>query len=143
MAELHGFDEMLTALKAKRGKVEAATPDALLLAAHRVESEVKKLLGMTSHPRGTPTPSGPGSPPSLISGNLRRSVRVSDVNGGGSHWTVKVNSNTAYSQIQEYGGTAGRGSHLPARPYMAPGLDLAARDIPRDFRDAWAAALDS
>ena len=143
MAELHGLAEMLSALKAKQAKVEIATPQALDKAAHRVESEVKKLLALSSHPPGTPTPSAPGSPPSLVTGNLRRSVQVSDVDGGGSRWRATVSSRLVYSRIQEFGGTAGRGSHLPARPYMAPGLALASGAIGDDFRRAWAEALQS
>jgi phage gpG-like protein len=140
MAELRGFEEMLAALKAKGAKVQVGTPQALLKAGHRVEAEVKKLLSLSSHPPGTPTPSAPGSPPSLVTGNLRRSVRVGDLDGGGTRWRVSVSSNTVYSRIQEFGGRANHSS-LPPRPYMAPGLALASAAVRDDLRQAWADAL--
>lgn len=141
MAELRGFEEMLAALKAKGAKVEVVTPQALERAGHRVEDEVKKLLALTSHPPRTPTPSAPDSPPSLIWGTLRRSVQVSDADGGGTRWRVTVFSDTVYSRIQEFGGEAGHGAKLPARPYMAPGLALASAAIRDDLQQAWADAL--
>jgi hypothetical protein len=140
MADLDGFEEMLAALKAKQAKVQAVTPAALTRAAHRVEFEVKKLLGTSSHRRGTPTPSPPGSPPSLITGNLRRPGQVGDVDGGGSRWSVTVSSRLVYSRIQEFGGRAGH-SNLPPRPYMGPGVAIATAGIGVDFRRAWAEAL--
>jgi phage gpG-like protein len=140
MADLDGFEEMMAALKAKQEAVQAATPRALSQAAHRVEQSVKRLLGASSHPPGTPTPSPPGAPPSLVTGNLRRSITVGDVEGRGTHWSVTVSSNLVYSRIQQFGGTAGRGAHLPARPYMTV-IGPASGGIQRDFRAEWGIAL--
>jgi hypothetical protein len=76
VAELDGFEAMMAALRAIPERVAAATPTALAQAGHVVEGMVKLELSRTSHPPGTPTPSPPGSPPSLITGALRRSIMV-------------------------------------------------------------------
>jgi phage gpG-like protein len=77
---------------------------------------VQAELGTTSHDPGTLTPSKPGEPPSLITGQLRRSVIMRSK--GRAH--VQVGATAVYARIQELGGNAGRGgtSHLPARPYL-------------------------
>jgi phage gpG-like protein len=98
------------------------------------EREIKKQLGRTSHAPGTPTQSPPGSPPGLITGQLRRSVRQTKTySSGAGRWTVHIAPTMIYARIQELGGWAGRGhkSHLPARPYVRPGMlaaELKARD---------------
>ena len=77
---------------------------------------VQAELGTSSHALGTPTPSQPGEPPSLITGQLRRSVIMRPK--GRAH--VQVGATTVYARIQELGGAAGRNhaSQLPARPYL-------------------------
>lgn len=142
MAELDGFDAMLGALQAISARVQAATPDGLARAGHHLEALVKMELSRTSHPPGTPTPSPPGSPPSLISGALRRSIQVEGPQPTGpGRWTVHVGTGLVYSRIQELGGTAGRGAYLPPRPYMAPGLAAAIPGMQRFMEEAWSDAL--
>lgn len=137
MAELDGLDAMLSALDGLGERVEAATPGGLTKAAHHVEAMVKLELSRTSHPRGTPTPSPPGSPPSLISGALRRSIQVEGPRPtGGGRWTAQIGPTIIYGRIQELGG-----GHLPARPYMRPGLIQALPGIQSFMQDAWADAL--
>lgn len=106
------------------------------------EREIKKLLGVSSHPLGTPTPSPRGTPPSLVTGQLRRSVRQTKLyQSGAGRWTVHIAPTTVYARIQELGGWTGRGhaSHLPARPYVKIGqlrAALKARDAAiRVFRN--------
>jgi len=138
MAELDGFEAMLTALRAVGERVVAATPDGLGNAAAHLEAEVKALLSSTSHPAGTPTPSPPGSPPSLVSGNLRRSIQVEGPSQtGAGRWSVSVGSGLVYAGVQEHGG----GNNLPARPYMAPGLATAIPGMQAYMEAAWASAL--
>jgi phage gpG-like protein len=138
MAELDGFEAMKTALEAIAVRVLGATPQALTRAAHHLEAQVKVELSRTSHPRGTPTPSPPGSPPSLISGTLRRSVQVEGPDQtGAASWSAKVGADTVYAAVQEHGG----GNNLPARPYMAPGLATALPAMSAYFEQAWADAL--
>jgi phage gpG-like protein len=87
------------------------------------ERMIKLELSQSSHAKGTPTPSSPGQPPSLISGQLRRSVKTTRVYPSGvATWTSHVAPTTVYARIQELGGDAGRDhrSHLPPRPYVRP-----------------------
>jgi phage gpG-like protein len=142
MAELDGFEAMMAALRGIGANVVAATPHGLSNAAHHLEAQIKMELSRTSHPPGTPTPSPPGSPPSLVTGTLRRSIQVEGPEQTGpASWSVKVGTGLVYSRIQEYGGTAGRGAQLPARPYMAPGFATALPGMQAFIERAWADAL--
>lgn len=144
MAELDGFDAMLSALQGIGARVVAATPEGLNRAAHHLEAQIKVELSRTSHPPGTPTPSPPGSPPSLITGALRRSIQVEGAQPTGpGRWTAAVGTGLVYSRIQELGGVTGRGhrTRLPARPYMAPGLATALPGMGAFIEQAWADAL--
>jgi phage gpG-like protein len=141
VADLDGMDAMLNALEGISAKVYGGTPDALAQAGHLVEGLVKQELSRSSHPRGTPTPSAPGSPPSLISGALRRSIQVEGPQQlGGASWTVSVGTNIVYGPIQERGGMAGH-ARLPARPYMYPGLMAALPGFESLMVRTWADAL--
>ena len=141
--ELDGMRAMLTALESMGLRVEVGTPGALGQAGHHVEGLVKMELSRSSHPPGTPTPSAPGSPPSLISGALRRSIQVEgpQQTGRGS-WSVRIAPRIVYGPIQERGGQAGNGARLPARPYMYPGLIAALPGIEALMARAWADALN-
>lgn len=88
------------------------------------ERGIKAELSRSSHSRGTKTPSPPGSPPSLISGALRRSVITNPPTGGGGVWTAYGGPTIVYARIQEMGGRAGRGHRtvLPPRPYVRPAI---------------------
>ena len=89
------------------------------------ESAIKRQLSLSSHPAGTRTPAAPGSPPSLISGQLRRSVRRTGLASKSlGRWESRVAPTTVYARIQELGGHAGRhhASYLPPRPYVAPAM---------------------
>jgi hypothetical protein len=89
------------------------------------ERGIKAELSRSSHSRGTKTPSPPGSPPSLISGTLRRSVITQPPVGGGGLWSASGGPTAVQSRIQELGGRAGRGHRtvLPPRPYVRPAVD--------------------
>jgi phage gpG-like protein len=120
---------------------------AMARAYHKELSDVT--LVRSSHARGTPTPAAPGEPPALISGGLKRSLRLYPaVMVGFANATAKVRPLIIYARIQELGGTivakhaftdkhgrtqAGylrfkiggkyvfkRSVKIPARPYMAP-----------------------
>jgi len=110
------FDRMAKA-------IDRACKDGVSDAVNVLDKAVKDELTRTSHPLGTPTPAPPGSPPSLVTGNLRRSVRkikvkriAKGVYEGGTGPTA------VYARIQELSGWAGRHhrSFLPARPYARP-----------------------
>jgi len=88
------------------------------------EREIKLTLSTSSHPPRTKTPSLPGEPPSLITGQLRRSVRKTYSSGNAARWTTRVAPTAVYARIQELGGLTGRGhrTRLPGRPYVRPAL---------------------
>lgn len=121
-----GADDLAAALErmAERG-ASAARPAAEAMAAV-AERAIKQELSASSHPRGTPTPSRPGEAPSLVTGQLRRSVRRTRSEGGAGHWEAHVAPTTVYARIQELGGSAGRGhrTRLPARPYAGVGIAM-------------------
>lgn len=92
-------------------------------AARLVASETKQTLTTTTHRKGTPTPSRPGDPPSLVSGTLRRSVKIVPAQPqGGTAYLAKVGPTAVYARIQELGGDTGW-SVLPARPYLKPTVE--------------------
>lgn len=124
-------------------QARAATAAANAMATEFHTQLVDVTLRVSSHPRGTKTPSAPGAPPALVSGTLRRSARIVPAVATGSRATAEVRVGTVYARIQERGGTvtAKRTKYLrfqypngswhsvksvriPARPYMAPTRDL-------------------
>lgn len=133
-------------MKAMAEAVDAATRTATATGAHLIEAEIKKRLTTSSHPKGTPTPSMPGEPPSLVSGQLRRSIRVEGPRKlGPGMYQARIGPTAAYSRVQELGGMAGRGraSRLPPRPYVAPALKALVADgrLARAYSDAWRKAM--
>lgn len=122
----------------------AATRQATSVALHVIEREMKANLSLGSHPRGWPTNSAPGSPPDLVSGDLRRSVQVdgpSPVGASGTKFQGEVGPTIEYARIQELGGIAGHGAHLPARPYAQPAFEDVMPEIRVIYREHWDAAL--
>lgn len=104
-------------------KAPAAAEAGVMAMGLDLTAEVKvDELSRTSHAAGTPTPSAPGNPPSLISGALRGSVYPDPPMVHGYRATIKVGGRTVYARIQEFGGQAGRNhaSTLPPRPYLSP-----------------------
>jgi phage gpG-like protein len=67
--------EVVARLKAIRQAAATEAPLAACRAlAQAAETAVKVTLTSSTHRAGTPTPSSPGQPPSLVTGRLRRSV---------------------------------------------------------------------
>lgn len=142
MSALLGAAEFKSILSRSIGAQQVASRTALGKAAHLVERETKALLSETSHERGTPTPSLEGQPPSLASGNLRRSITVTGpATVGPAMWEARVGPTAVYGRIQELGGWTGHSSHLPPRPYLAPALEGSRAEIRNIFREAWRKAL--
>jgi phage gpG-like protein len=117
------------ALLARLQQIHDDADDAAKEAANAMsavgERAIKQELGVSSHPPGTRTPAAPGMPPSLVTGQLRRSVRQTRLyQTGRGQWTAHVAPTTVYGRIQELGGRAGRHhrSNLPARPYVSRGF---------------------
>jgi phage gpG-like protein len=141
-----GMAELRAALKARADAFDAATRKGTADAAHLAETAMKRKLTTYSHPKGTPTTSPPGQPPALVTGQLRRSIRVEGpTRVGPSTYQARIGPTAVYGRIQELGGMAGRGhaSYLPPRPYVSPVLaELTASGRLRDaYMAAWRAAM--
>jgi phage gpG-like protein len=129
-----GVEDLENALRRLIEQADDAAKAAAQAAAVVMDRGVKLELSRSSHAPGTKTPASPGLPPSLITGRLRQSVRMTKLWQSGVHqWTSNVGGTVVYARIQELGGNAGRGhkSHLPPRPYIRPAQlkwSLTARD---------------
>lgn len=123
--ELRGVSEFLAALDGMVAAADVAAREATGKGAHLIEAETKKNLSIGTHRRGEPTTSAPGTPPDLVTGQLRRSIRVEGpTKTGPGAWESKTGPTAVYGRIQELGGVTGRGgaTALPARPYLEPAV---------------------
>ena len=95
-----------------------------------------------THALGTPTPSDPGSPPAMVSGDLRDSVRRSPpVPVGPGRCSQVMKSQLIYGSVHEFGpvtiqaknfpqlgnptvGFFGKQVKIPRRPWMKPSMEL-------------------
>lgn len=144
MIVLEGVEALFAAADKKVAQMSAATRIATGRALHLIERNAKKELSTSSHRANEPTPSAPGEPPSLVTGNLRRSITVTGPEKIGlDRWRGSVGPTAVYGRIQELGGVTGRNQSvtLPARPYMRPGFDKSTREIGEIFRKLWAGAV--
>lgn len=146
MITLAGVAEFRKALDEIVARASAASRMAVTTGGHLIEAEAKRQLGLKSHVAGTPTPSAPGEPPALVTGTLRRSIRVTAPEAKGpTGWTISVGPSAVYGRIQELGGDTGRGgaTHLPPRPYMDPALAkvLADGTLAACYATAWRTAF--
>ena len=139
--KVDGMSAFRAALKDRRERMASATEDALSEAAGLVSALAVAKLVEKQHPRGTPTPSMPGEPPAMITGALAQSVHTSEIShDGNGRYEIQVGPTEVYSRIQELGGTAGRGAHLPARPYLKPAVEDVKPEVRRVFKDKWSDA---
>jgi len=137
-----GFEILEAKLREILDRVETVTPQAVQRAGFEVQREAQRLLALSSHPPGTPTPSSPGQPPSMISGALRRSIEVGQPEMRDGGWFIAVGPTIVYGRIQELGGQAGNGATLPPRPYMAPAWAVVVPKIRDIFENAWSNAAN-
>lgn len=137
--EFHGEEAVASALRAMVPQQQAAARRAVVKAAHYVEAKTKAKLSLTSHPKGTPTPSLPGQPPSLVTGTLKRSVKTTGARRTARGYEALVGPTAEYARVQELGGPAGRGlrTRLPARPYLRPALRESRPGIRAIFGREW------
>jgi phage gpG-like protein len=140
---LEGVDPFRAAIDAMVKAADDGGRRAANNAARAVASRTQRKLTTSSHKKGTPTPSRPGEPPSLVTGQLRRSVKiVPAVPLGTGAWQSCVGPTAAYSRIQELGGVTGRGgaTRLPARPYLGPTVRemISSGELWAAFREGWA-----
>lgn len=118
---LDGFDAGMQRLVASAGQ---SCRRGANNAAQLVASETKVKLTTSSHRKGEPTPSRPGEPPSLVSGTLRRSVKIVPAQPqGATAYKAQVGPTAAWARVQELGGDTGT-TVLPARPYFQPTVEM-------------------
>ncbi|MEV6833474.1 hypothetical protein AB0N17_02915 [Streptomyces sp. NPDC051133] len=144
--EFHGLAQLNAAIEGLATALNTATRKATATASHMLEREIKQQLATSSHQRGTPTPSSPGEPPSLVSGTLRRSITVDGPHPLGlGRFESQIGPTAVYGRIQELGGVTGRSDAtvLPARPYVQPAFEKLARSgaLAAAYQAAWRAVL--
>ena len=138
-----GVNELKAAISRMVSEVEATTQEIIRRSQVEVENAAK--AGFTAaHTAGTPTPSAAGSPPAVVTGTLRRSIRSDTptlVGLGG--FVGHVYPTSIYARIQELGGQTGRNhaTTLPARPYLAPALDKVRPALSAISRELWGKAI--
>ena len=117
-----GTKEFIAALKKTTAAMDAGTRAATSASASLIQRQIITELGRSSHPKGTPTPSSVGQPPSLVSGQLRRSIKVQGPTSLGlGMYQAQIGPTAIYGRIQELGGDTGT-THLPPRPYVSTAL---------------------
>jgi len=144
--KLLGVAEFTAAIEAMVVAADVASREAVAAGAHLIEAETKEDLSIGSHAKGEPTSSAPGAPPDLVTGALRRSVKVEGpARVGPATWRAGVGPTAVYGRIQELGGVTGRGgaTALPARPYLGPALQhlIDSGRLSAVFSKAWRAAV--
>lgn len=144
--EVVGVTQLTEALLGTAKALDMATRIATSQASRLIERETKKTLATSSHKRGTPTPSAPGEPPSLVTGTLRRSVKVKGpARMGGGRWSAQIGPTAVYGRIQELGGATGRdgATELPPRPFLRPTYEKLAASgaVTALYHSAWKAAM--
>lgn len=128
------IDGTLAALRKLGDRVvDEAQKTALMQSAAVIERSAKEQLTKSGrHAPGTPTPSAPGSPPAIITGTLRASVKTFEPKRSGfGNYSIMIGPTAVYGRIQELGGGA-----LPARPYMQPAMNDSAKDVRSVYIDA-------
>jgi hypothetical protein len=143
--KLLGVPEFMAALDGMVVAADAASREAVAKGGHLIEAEAKTKLSTYSHAKGTVTPSPAGGPPAIVSGQLRRSIKVTGPTrlGAGS-WESRTGPTAVHGRIQELGGATGRGgaTYLPPRPYLGPALQhlISSGRLAEVFTQAWRSA---
>lgn len=133
-------NQTINAMSALQQRMDRAAEIGSRNAALVIERAIKeKLSEQGRHRPGTPTPSAPGDPPSIISGALRASVRSAKPERKGfGAYEVLVGPTMVYARVQELGG--GR-NNLPARPYVAPAFDASVNQAYAAYTEAFKRAM--
>lgn len=109
-----------------------------------VQREIAGQLRLKTHPIGTDTPSEPGEPPAMVTGNMIRSITQYGPYWDGPYSATGVVGPTAVqSRIQELGGITGRDylTRLPPRPYVKPAIEIAGPKLEDSAREHFGAAI--
>lgn len=147
MSEIFGIEELTAAFEEMVKTAQEAAKTIVRRAQVELEAETKKSFrlsnppGRDSHGRFSRSVSPPGSPPAVVTGTLRRSITSSKVEVRATSATGTVYPTAVYARIQELGGIAGHGAHLPARPYLAPALEKTTPRMQEIATEEWAKGL--
>lgn len=155
--------EVAARLREIRKLAESEAPLAAVRALSQAgETAVKVTLTSSTHREGTPTPSAPGQPPSLISGNLRRSGHRTTARVTSPGWArCALGFMAVYAPVHEFGPVIirskgnyplrnrktgqvfGQQVTIPRRPYVFPAMKRYQESgmARRVAEDAWKAAL--
>lgn len=120
-----GIDRVLSDLKALQVKTDAAVN----VATRSVAAEATRVAKMEikgHHDAGTKTPSAIGTPPTNVSGNLRRSIKSDTVRVGFGTYKAIVGPTAVYGRAVELG--APNWPSGVAYPYMKPAADKLLRE---------------
>ena len=137
--QVAGFTDASRTIAALQKKITETEIATVALAARQgaavLERAAKlKLTENGKHQAGTPTPSAPGSPPAIVTGALRASIKSTEPRRiGFGTYVVQVGPTVIYGRVQELGG----GNNLPARPYMAPALEESLLEIYKTYEKVW------
>jgi hypothetical protein len=136
-AAVHGVHEVIAALE--RLAVEAAAASVRIVQRGQVVVEAEAKRQFTGeHKKGTPTTSSPGSPPDVVTGTLRRSIRSDQPSPVGAFGASgRVYPTAIYARIMELGGETWNGGFLPPRPYMQPAYLQAFDQLEAIAADEW------
>lgn len=141
---VEGSDEWRRVMANKIRAIHGAMSEAVSEGMTIVHREIAEQLRLTSHPPGTPTPSRPGDPPSLVTGNLVRSIdEYGPYYDNANRVTGLVGPTAVQARIQELGGDTGRNhaTHLPPRPYVRPAVAIARPLVAESHRRIFADAV--
>lgn len=153
-----GFREWEAAIDDVIARLRPAAERAISRSMDAIDRSAALVLSAKTHPEGTPTPSLPGEPPALVTGNLIRSY-VSE----GPEWigpdvvAGRVGPSAVYARIQDLGGDVyainypqlgnpevgffGPHVYLPPRPYIEPSVEGARDEIEAIWREEITGAL--
>jgi phage gpG-like protein len=133
--------EVSARLREMQERAPVAATRAAMAMALTFTTEVK----IVELSRTTSSPSPAGSPPALVSGALRDSVRPEPPVIEGPRTAVVVGGTVVYARIHELSGWAGRGhaSFLPKRPYIKPAVErlIASGALTRAAVTGWLSAM--
>lgn len=123
---------MLDALgKMSDDMVNRVAPMALSRAGLVVERATKlKLTESGRHKKGTKTPAAVGSPPAIVTGALRRSVKTfKPERVGFRSYRVLVGPTVVYGRFQELG------EGVPVRPFLGPAMESVRYQVRQELVD--------
>lgn len=116
-------------------------------AAKRLSRELYQYIGLYmikagNKAKGTKNPSSGTGTLRIITGNLYKSFSPKNIASGnvyevkreGDTYVFNYGSKVPYAAIHEFGGIAGNGARIPARPYLRPAIEQWKKDNLSDVK---------